>query len=185
MPRATDPIPGGGVPNNPIILFASGDDCVLLRETVIARQGREMSRLLMLLPGNVIRRYDIRAGMYDFDPQFQSIVREYPKTAIVKLSDNPEAPRYFAFVNFDGTEVDAKTKNMAFIKEMMDRLDTLSQENKRLKADVRRLNEELIKMIDRYSEWRQRGKPLFEDSGEQLGKMMFFKNQLDKKAEVK
>ena len=166
-------------PAQPLIVFASGDRAIVVREEVVHKRGVDYSRLYMNLPTVVRARYNISSKALNFDIHPDGIfTREYPKSKIVKLSDNPEDPLWFCFSNFDGTSVNIKTFKP--ISEVISENEFLKMKLKSNKAQIESLRMMLTELSDSVIKFRNKFKQLYksDDKADELLRLLLMPGRM-------
>ncbi|MEM5785129.1 MAG: hypothetical protein QW469_01145 [Candidatus Aenigmatarchaeota archaeon] len=154
-----------GFPSQPIILFLSGDDAVVVRRVDFIRKGKEMTRLYLHLPESVKSQYSIDPKTLNYDiPGYPDgvAVYEYNRTDIVILSNNPEKPRWLGFCHLFGYPVEAKSQSLFFIRNVLDEAEALRHENRCLRAEIRRLRDELFQLSSSVIKYKKRNASLYD-----------------------
>lgn len=132
-----------GIVQPPDIIFMDGSAFEVLQTAIITKKGIPYLRLIMSPFRWTMDMLEIDDKDLDFSNYERGvIVREYPRSLVFKVSENPEKPIWWGLCSFDGTTMTVKNKDLQSLLELTDenenlkhRIHTLEGENARLRED--------------------------------------------------
>jgi len=152
------PIAPGEV-KQPVIIFATGERAICVDHIYIHKKGQTFLKADLLLTENMKARVGITEKDLNFDKYagvYPSgvLIREYPESHRVILSDTPSDPWWLMATNFDGTKADLN-KNTWWqgLLKILDKVEALEKAVNELSAEneaLRRRNQILASNLLRY-----------------------------------
>ncbi len=130
-------------PQNPIILYMDGSEFEVLRTTNTIKDGKPVVEFILSPFDWTMNMLDIKDNELDYQEFVHgTLKRIYPKSRIIKLSDNPEKPIWLGLCTFHGTSPERKSEELAQVlmtveenENLQDRIKVLEAENMQLRRE--------------------------------------------------
>src|SRR3990167_7478173 len=146
----------------PILTFLDGNDFWVLRDDVYVKDGNTKIKLWLTPIEEVRKRLKLKDEELDFseDPDGQ-VVKVYPLSSRVILSQNPERQRWLMLCDWKGNQVNYNVPDLYPIIKMKMEADTNEHRLKILESRIAELEDENIGILRQSNAWRDRAKKQF------------------------
>jgi len=146
-----------GQPSQPIILFMSGDDAVVVRSVEYMKRNIPTVKLTLALPESVRKQYKLKSSQFkDFPGYPEGVIDfEYRRSDIISLSNNPERPRWIGLCHLMGYSMPSISKEMQFLFDMRNKMASLESENAFLRNEVNSLRNQLAIITSSFAKYKR------------------------------
>ena len=145
-----------GVPQNPVLITIDGNAFYVWRSSIVEKKGIPHIQMRLEPFDWVISRLGLKKEDLDMsESSIGHVVRSYPLSSRLILSDNPEKPIWLLLTGFNGEKVNWDKPAIAPLIEMKMTIDRLRRRISLLEAERDELlkdNKRLIKKTKEYKE---------------------------------
>ena len=151
-----------GVPQSPVLITIDGNAFYVWRSSIETIEGIPYISMRLEPFDWVISRLNIKQEDLDFsESSVGHLIRKFPLTSRVVLSDNPEKPIWLLMTGINGERVNWDQPALAPLVNLKMELDRKDARIAMLEAEVKELREENRRLVRLTREYKEEMKKIF------------------------